>query len=236
MDVIDRRIHVEVVKKTRLNGTIDGHDPLVATFRVTGGDRPFRLTVVTVNWGRGYDVGEFRRNVEAVLDATDEKQYVVLLMQEIDEADRAEEHRDIKHMMEPGTTLVCWETREPIAVSPGLRVRRQRKTLTMPSGVEIGAPVGTGPRRFFVSCTTKIHGVKFGFGNQHPHRNMDNPKVQWARTRGEKITKVEVHELVKRCDVVIHGGDMNDLNYPKSHPEEKVAIEVGLDTIRYIVA
>jgi hypothetical protein len=35
--------------------------------------------------------------------------------------------------------------------------------------------------------------------------------------------------------MAIYGGDMNDLNYPKAVPNEKTAIEHGLDTIRYAI-
>lgn len=227
---------VTVAKKFTLRGTIDGHVPVGATFRVQGPKGWFRLTVITVNWGRGYRPGEFKANVLNVLEKTEDKEYVVLLMQEIDEADSAQEHKIIKAEMEPGTTLVMWTTREPIAVSPGVPVRRKRKIMTMDQGSEIGAPVGTGPRRYFVSCISTIEGTEIGFGNQHPHRNMQNFKVQAARKRGELVTKDEVSKLVKRCDLTIHGGDMNDTNYPKSHPKEKTANERGLDTLRYVFA
>lgn len=229
-------IKVEVLRRRTLNGTIDGHDPLVVTFRLTGGLNPFRLTVVTVNWGRGYDPGEFKQNVLNVLNHVGEREYVVLLIQELDEADAAEEHEVFLRHMEKGTTLVGWGTREPIAVSPGVPVRRKRKTLLMAQGTDIGAPEGTGPDRFFVSCIGVFEGVKIGFGNQHPHRNIQHAKVQAARRRGERVTREEIHALVKVCDLVIHGGDMNDANYPESHPRERVAMERGLDTLRYINA
>lgn len=230
------RIRVEVIRRFTLNGTIDGHDPLGVTFRILGGDQPFRLTVITVNWGRGYDAGEFRRNVLNVLNRVEELEYVVLLIQELDEADQAPEHQVFRKAMEPGTTLVEWWTREPIAVSPGVPVHRQRKVMTMDQGTAIGAPTGTGPRRFFVSCIATIEGVRIGLGNQHPHRNLPNAKVQTARRRGEAVTRREIRGLVTLCALVVHGGDMNDTDYPKSHPREKTANERGLDTIRYIVA
>lgn len=229
------KIKVQVVKQFVLNGTIDGHKPVGVTFRILGPGGWFRLTVITVNWGRGYRPGEFHANVVNVLDAVDEKQYVVLLIQELDEADKAPEHQIFRKEMEPGTTLVEWWTREPIAVSPGVPVKRQRKTMTMDQGSAIGAPQGTGPRRFFTSCIATIEGVLIGFGNQHPHRKMPHPKVIEARQRGERVTKMEVHALATLADMVVYGGDMNDLNYPKSHPDEKVGNEHGLDTIRYVV-
>lgn len=227
-------IRVRILKRFTLNGTIDAHDPIGVTFKVTGGIRPFRLTVVTVNWGRGYDPGEFRRNVLRVLNRVGDLEYVVLLIQELDEADAAEEHEVFLRQMEPGTTLVGWATREPIAVSPGVKVIRKRKVRTMDQGTRIGAPVGTGPERFFVSCIAIIEGVRVGVGNQHPHRNIDDFAVQRARRNGQAVTVEEISDLAERCDVIVHGGDMNDANYPKSHPRERVAHERGLDTIRII--
>jgi hypothetical protein len=238
-------INVQVLRKFVLNGTIDGHDPIGVVFRITGGDKPFRLVVVSVNWGRGYKPGEFHDNVMRVLDATDESTYVVLLIQELDEADGAPERRIFMAEMEDGTTLVPQPPlpgRETIAVSPSIDVRRARRVMTMDQGSHIGAPKGTGPRRFFVSCMFVIHGVRIGVGDQHPHRvdpdwSKENKRiVENARERGEHITEVEVRMLVELCDLTVHGGDMNDKSYPKSHPKEKVAHERGLDTIRYIVA
>lgn len=231
-------IDCRVARRFTLNGTIDKHDPVGVTFRVTGGKRPFWLTVITVNWGRGYDAGKFKRNVMRVLNRVGDLEYVVLLIQELDEEpDPAHEKQVFRSVMEPGTMLVGWHTREPIAVSPGVqRVHRRDTTLTMGSGQEIGAPAGTGPDRFFVECCVVIEGVHVGCGNQHPHRDLNNPKVQEARRGGKAVTRERVHGLVRHCDIVVHGGDMNDANYPRSHPQEKVANERGLDTIRVIVA
>lgn len=229
------KVNAKVLRRFTLNGTIDGHDPIGVTWKITGGDEPFRFTVITVNWGRGYDPGEFHRNVMNVLNKVGDEEHVALLVQELDEEDAVDEHRVFKRALEPKTTLVGWYTREPIAVSPGARVYRKRRRMTMDQGTRIGAPAGTGPRRFLVSCIAEIHGVKIGLANQHPHRNLDNARVQRARRRGEAVTRSVVAELVDLCDIVIHGGDMNDTDYPKSHPREHVAFERDLDTIRCIV-
>lgn len=227
-------IRARVVNRFTLNGTIDGHDPIGVTLRITGGLEPFRLTVVSVNWGRGYDPGEFRRNVLKVLNKVGEREYVVLLIQELDETDAAPEHQILRGLMEPGTTLVEWSTREPIAVSPGVKVGRKRRALLMEQGTKIGAPEGTGPTRFFTSCVATIEGVRIGFGNQHPHRNLVNARVQAARRRGERVTREEVASLFDVCDLVIHGGDMNSTRYPKSHVSERTLMTRGLDTIRLV--
>lgn len=227
-------IHAEVVNRFTLNGTIDGHDPIGVTLRITGGLRPFRLTVISVNWGRGYDPGEFKRNVLKVLNKVGEREYVALLIQELDEDDAALEHRILAGLMEAGTTLVEWGTREPIAVSPGVQVTRKRRTLTMMQGTDIGAPVGTGPTRFLVSCIATIEGVRIGLANQHPHRDLPNVRVQAARRRGERVTREVVGELVDLCDLVIDGGDFNDASPPKAHPRQRVLTSRGPDAIRLV--
>lgn len=228
-------IEATVVKRFRIPGTIDGHDAIGITLRVTGGNENFRITFVTVNWGRGYKPGEFRRNVEAVFDKVDEKQYVVLLIQELDEDDPAEEHDIVEGMVPKGSTLVKWETREPIVVWPEVKVIRKRKRMTMDQGTRIGAPEGTGPRRFFVSCVLNLHGVLIGVGNQHPHRySLTNPKVVEARHQGEVVSRREVELLAWFCDVVVWGGDVNTRRYPKLHPKEKIAYRRDLDTLRLI--
>ena len=227
-------VRVRVLRRFTLNGTIDPHDPIGVTLRVTGGDRPFRVTFVTVNWGRGYDPGEFKRNVQRVLNRVREEEHVVLLVQELDEADPAPEHKVFGAMLEPGSRKIAWDTHEPIVVSPGAKVSKPRRRMTMDAGLRIGAPAGTGPRRFLVSCLVEVHGVTFGVGNQHPHRNLPNEKVQEARSRGRQVTRQVVRELEQLADFVVHGGDMNDRNYPKSHPDEEVLIERGLDTLRII--
>jgi endonuclease/exonuclease/phosphatase family metal-dependent hydrolase len=228
-------VRVRVLKRFTLNGTIDGHDPIGVVLRITGGLRPFRLVVVSANLGRDYSPRQFRRNVMRILDKVDERQYVVLLLQEIDEADPVEEHEKLLRWLEPDTTLVGWTTREPIAVSPGVRVKRKRRTLLMEQGTKIGAPEGTGPRRDLVSCVLVIEGVEIGVANQHPHRNLPHPRVQHARRRGERVTSRVLTELAELCDLVVDGGDFNDTSPPKAHPRQRTLISRRLDHIRLIV-
>lgn len=229
-------IRARVVNRFTLNGTIDGHDPIGVTLRITGGLRPFRVTFISVNWGRGYDPGEFKRNVLNVLNKVGEREYVVLFIQELDETDAAPEHRILAGLMEPGTTLVEWSTREPIAVSPDVKVTRKRRTLLMEQGTKIGAPEGTGPARFLVSCIATIEGVRIGLANQHPHRNLPHARVQAARRRGERVTSEEIGELVQLCDLVVDAGDFNDTDPPKAHPRQRVLHKHGLDQIRLVAA
>jgi hypothetical protein len=193
-DVDPHGCHLTLLKTGTLNGTIDPHDPLWALFLATQGETKIRLLVVTVNWGRGYDPGEFRRNVLNVTRFAGEFDHVVLLVQELDENDAAPEHPIFASCLEPGTKTAGWRTHEPIALSPGFGVSRRRVVETMAAGLELRppAPKGTGPTRHSVTCVAKIGDIELGFGNTHPHRNMPNKTVQAARRRGERVFD---HEL-----------------------------------------
>lgn len=196
----------------------------------------FALTVVCVNWGRGYGPGVFKRNVQRVMKFVDGREHVMLLVQELDEEpDPAHEHKVFGSMLEPGTKKVFWRTREPIILSPAFRADRRRRRLTMGSGQEIGAPDGTGPRRHAVSCVAKFEGARVGAGNTHPHRDLPNVKVRQARGEGLEIFSDEMRGVRESGGGTsgVWGGDMNDRFVPKLVPGEKVAISRGLDHIRY---
>jgi hypothetical protein len=240
-------IDAKIVNRFKLNGTIDGHDPIGVTWRIKGAAGYFRITFITVNWGRGYHPGEFHANVMNVLNKVGEREYVVLLIQELDEADGAPERKIFIAEMEPGTTLIPSvkshrPARETIAVSPGVKVTHPRLRKTMGAGLAIGANPGTGPTRFFVSCYITVEGIRIFVGNQHPHRvdphsSAHNKQiVNNARREGEIITSKEVHRGIKNADMAVYGGDMNDDSYPKVHHDEEVAYEVGLDTLRWVLA
>lgn len=196
----------------------------------------FALTAVCVNWGRGYDPGEFRRNVNKVLTFVDGHEHVALLVQELDEEpDPAHEHAVFNSMLEPGSKKVWWRSREPIILSPGARAWRRRRVLTMGSGQDIGAPDGTGPARHAVTCVAKIEGVLLGVGNTHPHRSLEHPRVIRAREHGQEVFSQELRGVRRSHGGIsgIWGADMNDRSVPKLVPGEKVAISRGLDHLRY---
>jgi endonuclease/exonuclease/phosphatase family metal-dependent hydrolase len=229
------RVRARLLKRFVLDGTIDGHDPIGVVLRITGGLRPFRLVVITANLGRGYTPAVLKANVQRIIERVDEAQHVLLLLQEIDEADPADEHELLLRELDEGTTLVGWSTREPIAVSPGVKVVRKRRVLLMEQGTKIGAPEGTGPRRDLVSCVAVIEGVRIGVFNQHPHRDLPDAKVQRARRRGERVAARVLAELTQVCDLVVWGGDVNDRSYPKLHARERNLHTKGNDTIRLVV-
>jgi hypothetical protein len=197
----------------------------------------FALTAVTVNWGRGYRPGEFKRNVQRVLKFTEDREHVVLFVQELDEEpDPAHEHAVFNSMLEPGTNKVFWRSREPIILSPSFEVNRRRRVQTMGSGKDIRGPVGTGPARYAVTCVGELYGIKLGFGNTHPHRRMpEYPRVTLARSIGEDIFSESLQSVRDSNGGIsgIWGADMNDTLVPKMVPGEKEAVHRGLDHMRF---
>lgn len=202
-------------------------------------DGRFWLTVVCVNWGRDYKPGVFRSNVLTVLRAVEDAEHVVILPQEVDEEpDPAHEHRELESLLAPGTKKVYWPTREPIILSPGFTVVDRWRRRTMGSGLEIGGPPKTGPARYAVTCVVELEGIRLGFGNTHPHRNMPtSPRVQAAREKGQGIfadALLDVYDFDGGTST-IWGADLNDLHVPKLLPREKVAHHQGVDHLRYAV-
>lgn len=196
----------------------------------------FWLTVVSVNWGRGYEPGVFGRNVRLVLEFVDGREHVVILPQELDEEpDPAHEHDRFASMLEPGTRKVYWPTREPIILSPSFDVVHRNRVKIMGSGVEIGAPRGTGPARHLTTCVAEFEGVRLAFGNAHPHRDLDNERVRVARDEGAERMSAGLCE-VRAFDggtSGIYGTDYNSRRMPRMVPGEKVAHHRDLDHLRY---
>lgn len=195
-DVDPKGCKIKLLRKGYLNGTIDRHDPIWALFECRQGKTKIRLLVVCVNWGRGYEPGEFKANVLRVTRFAGKFDHVVLLVQELDEDDPAPEHKVFGKMLEKGSKTAGWRTHEPIVLSPPFRVARRRVVMTMAAGLELDppAPKGTGPARFAVTCLARIGDIELGFGNTHPHRRMPHKTVVEARRRGARVFD---HELTK---------------------------------------
>jgi hypothetical protein len=206
-----------------------------ALFLMTYGK--FYLTAVTVNWGRKYDPGVFKRNVANVLRFTNKREHVVIFVQELDEEpDPAKEHKVFNSMLEPGTKKVFWRSHEPIILSPDFRVFDRRRVLTMGSGEEIGGPVGTGPRRYGVGCVAEYEGIRFALGNTHPHRRMPGHlRVELARRAGENIFGDMLRRYRRSHGGIpgIWGADFNDPVIPDFVAMERVAKDRGLDHLHY---
>jgi hypothetical protein len=197
----------------------------------------FWLTVVSVNWGRGYQPGEFRRNVLNVMEHVDGREHVVILPQELDEEpDPAHEHRVFASMLDPGTRKVHWRSREPIILTPGATVLRRARVEVMPSGQDIDPRLhGVGPDRPLNMCVARIGGVALGFGNWHPHRSGLDPRVDAAREKGAGVAADALTWLSERRGGIsgVYGTDYNSSRMPRMVPGERVAHHRGLDHLRY---
>lgn len=197
----------------------------------------FRLTVVGVNWGRGYDPGVFMENVRRVMDKVDDHQHYAILPQELDEEpDPANEHKRFASALEPGVKKVYWRTREPIILSPRFTVKKRKRVKLMGSGLEIGAAKGTGPARYISACVAEFRGLELFFGNWHPHRSLDNERVQEARDEGATIAGETLRSLFCHNGGTsgIYATDYNARRMPRMVPGEKVAHHQELDHMRYV--
>lgn len=197
----------------------------------------FFVTAITVNWGRGYEPGEFKANVQRVMRFADRREHVVIFVQELDEEpDLGKEHAVFNSMLEPGTKKIFWRSHEPIILSPDFKVLDRWRVKTMGSGKEIGGPRGTGPARYGVYGVVSLHGLKFGLGNTHPHRRMPGePRVVLARERGETIWGQGLQKVRRSHGGIpgIWGADFNEIITPKFVPMEHVAKDRGLDHLHY---
>ncbi|MDR7253694.1 hypothetical protein J2X46_002684 [Nocardioides sp. BE266] len=199
--------------------------------------RQFYLTVVGVNWGRGYEPGVFMRNVRNVMAKVDDHQHYVILPQELDEEpDPAHEHDRLASALEPGTRKVYWPTREPIILSPGFKVTKRKRVKIMGSGLEIGAAKGTGPARHISTCVAELKGIELFFGNWHPHRSGLNAKVDEARDSGAVIAGETLRSMFCHDGGTsgIYACDYNARRMPRMVPGEKVAHHQGLDHMRFV--
>jgi hypothetical protein len=188
---------LKLLKSGTLNGTIDNHDPLWALFLAEQGATKIRLLVITVNWGRGYDPGEFRDNVLRVTKFAGQYDHVILLVQELDEDDRDPEHSVFASCLVPKTRKVGWSTHEPIALSPGFTIEKRSIVETMAAGLELDppAPEGTGPTRHGVACIATIGDIVLVIGNTHPHRNLKIKTVQKALAIGTRRFRHQLEGL-----------------------------------------
>jgi endonuclease/exonuclease/phosphatase family metal-dependent hydrolase len=183
------------------------------------------ITCFTTNWGRGYDPGELKRNVLAVLDKAGD--HAVLGVQELDEADGADEHAILRAQLDKGTTLVGWKTREPLIVSPGLETRMSRIVV----GCQ-GLPKVTPLRHIVGTVTSKDGQGSVAVLNQHPPINRISTQSRRAQMR--RVHRAMVDRYYSAGLPVIWMGDMNDAHYMKIHPMEETVYHDGLDWIRMV--
>lgn len=188
----------------------------------------YNLVPLTANFGRGVSAVEFRANVLAVLEANDN---AVLGIQELDEADKPNEHAILAASIDPSDTRVGWRTMEPIVVPWMLKVAPQVITFAC-KGLS-----GYTPTRHIVEAVVRNPAQRqvprVVVMNQHPPIN--RPATRTRRWRQRRVHKRRVKFWYDRGITVVWMGDMNDPAYPRMHRHEKTAVHAGLDYIRYVV-
>jgi hypothetical protein len=187
-----------------------------------------RLTVFSVNWGRGVDAVKFRNNVLRVLDSGGDD--AVLGIQELDEADTPHEHEILRKALDGTETLVGWRTFEPLVI-PGHLHTMRADVVPMCDGL-----AGYTPARFLVEALVKDqfrpNVPPVVFMNFHPPIN--RPLTLTRRRKCRRVHKERIDYWYARGRTIVWTSDTNDITYPKMHPREKVAMKKGFDNIRYI--
>lgn len=185
------------------------------------------LVPLTTNWGRHVSAAEFRANVLKVLDTDDR---AVLGIQELDEADKPDEHAILHAAIDPRDHRVGWQTMEPIVIPYALRVHQRVVTFACKGLAQVT------PTRFIVEAEIsnpaqpKVPPVVVM--NQHPPIN--RPVARSRRWRQRRVHKARVRYWYRLGYTVVWMGDMNDPAYPKMHRLEQTAVHAGLDYIRYV--
>lgn len=118
----------KVLKTKVVQGTVDKHNFIGVKCLVTWpSGRKTRIWFVQANIGRGESPASFLANAKRIKAAF--KGHVVWGFDEIDEADRPDEHALLKQVWRSRKYQFCgWETYSPVIVSPRLQVLRSRVT------------------------------------------------------------------------------------------------------------
>lgn len=182
----------------------------------------------SVNWGRGVDAKKFRNNVLRTLEEGDD---AVLGVQELDEADRPDEHEILLQALDGTETLVGWRTYEPLIIPGWLHVRRA-DVVPMCRGL-----AGYTPARFLVEAEVRDplrpNIPPIVYMNFHPPIN--RPLTLTRRRECRRVHKERINYWYAKERTIVWTSDTNDMLYPKMHRRERIAIRKGFDNVRYIV-
>lgn len=173
------------------------------------------------NLGRGVDVAEFKLNMRRVLNAGGRR--AVFAFQEIDEADRPEEHEYLRWLVRDTHTIFGALTAVPILVPKHLEVVATRVT----HGCD-GLAKFT-PNRPIVEVTVRLpSGLEVSGHNFHLPINRPQTAGRRADVRRAVRSRVETNRRLGRAgwwtaDTNTHIG------WPTMARGERPAIEAGID-------
>lgn len=125
---VARKTWTTVIRKRTLKGNIDNHDYIGVRLRVTWpSGRKTKIWFVQSNMGRGVDSDVFRKDARRLKRRF--RGHVVWGFDEIDEADKVDEHKILREVWKSTRFTLCgWRTMSPVIVSKRLQVLDVRIT------------------------------------------------------------------------------------------------------------
>jgi len=185
---------------------------------------PLLLTVLTANLGRGVTEAELTANVHRLRHSKAVKGF-----QEIDEADRPEEHAVLAREIPPG--WAAFDTRVPINVPPPWRIVRTRITRACD-----GLPHFT-PHRLITQALIEL------LDDDHVTPRLVVVNLHFPRRAPQTLTRRRSCRRALRAVITYwHGlgytvvwmGDTNQVRMRKMHDLEQPVVDAGLDHIRVV--
>jgi len=184
-----------------------------------------QLTVLTANLGRGVTEAELTANVHKLRHSKAVKGF-----QEIDEADRPEEHAVLARELPPG--WAAFDTRVPINVPPPWRIVRTRITKAC-DGLAHFTPHRVITQALIEllddnqSVTPRLVVVNLHF----PRRSLQTLTRRRKCRRALRAVIAYWHGLGV---TVVWMGDTNQVRMRKMHDLEQSVVDAGLDHIRVV--
>lgn len=193
------------------------------------------IEVWNINLGRGYKPGELKANIERVLRKA-RSEWAILIFQEIDEADSANEHAVLWGLAHEDYARAGWRDAVPILVGRdrGLIVRRR----ISPAGAGLAKVT---PHRVVSEALVRM----IGRGTNNPlegwplfvflgtHLALDREATKTRRARTRAVLKARAMWHAARGRVVVYALDTNTHGtFPTMIPGEVTIRRRGIDLIR----
>lgn len=192
------------------------------------------MKIVTVNEGRNIGTAGYLADLHKIKSAFPK---AVIGWQEIDEADPANEHGGLADVFN-GYHFVNFKSKEPILVPPGVHILRDHV-----ERISDGVPHVSPPRTLSeVWIRVKGSDSPVVILNTHLIAGAWNKKIEptqeirrkyWWESVDKMKERIKFHHDAGRT--VFWMGDVNRMDMPKLHKDERRLVSTGIDSISVIV-
>lgn len=192
------------------------------------------MRLITVNEGRNMGTAGYTSDLHKIKN---EFPKAIIGWQEIDEADPANEHAVMREVFK-GYQIINFEYKEPITLPAKVKVV-DHKVIHLSKGV-----AHTSPPRIAneVWIETKYSDKPIVIINTHLIAGAWNNKIEPNQELRRELWNQSVEKLRKRIEfhhnagrTVFWMGDMNRMDMPKLHKDERRIVSSGIDSISVIV-